>query len=902
MPKITDINIPGGLKEVYIGNKPIKKVYVGNDLVWYKPEQLIVVPSGDAELQRNMLHQIVNQRSPQDSDRAFVKINSGDILSQYIGDLLDVSPEPPSMGEILHTDIQIERIKEIELGQREDPPNDYKIHGPAYEWRLKKYYKPGASVPHPLSLLKIEIELVWGGNIILTTEIPRGEDIKSMLGPDSKKYFRDDPISNQITTINGSLVWTYRYEIYRNTSSFSPSTVECGFVTRKVDESIHIKFWWKPSQSPTINIGMDGDSFGEYLEKTIATVNNATEVPVKVKLNNGFSPGPVTLNSTNDWLYQSITHKNLTDPKVITSKVNGRTYFSLSTNTNNLKRKVDDVYTFEIYNSSSELIGNFDVDLTVNVETTGYEEPPETTNPNYYIDIGLGGGKNKSKINMSDSGIFGIYFTPKYDDGTIIPQNSPWYNKTHRLEVGSDQDFYKRPNPNINNISIDLDDDSSQSDLILNTTRLKTEKSDIVQNIRIYDVYDNLRGSYNYTLISSLQDLDYIIDLPQTKVLDESSGQTNIELELDFESGSSRGHPDFDPIHKISFSDEDIWNFSAGLTNTTVDVADTNDDDRSARFTVTLVSNFSEILKSKYGNQDSWTTDINIKDSRGVTRGSMTCRIDSNISVEPEYTIKILGIPNRFASTTNPFRVWIRAYVGNNLVQGAEFEEYNINPLHIVEFDGVFRDDETDYGTDHYTSPTRTEFRVDLKNQGGGHTFYLDVNESNFPGYDVPQRIKVFDANGKHKALKVFVIHADEPPLDYSIILSGISNIKHDRSENISLSPVSPPTNILNHSKYSDKHTYRVTPNVLDCKTNCEVSLDEEFIMHPVNTTFSLKSNIVDILEDAYGSGDWIITIDILDSSGVVRGTHVIQVSKPPVRSGPGLPDPRNPNPIFNPF
>tara|TARA_E500000178_G_scaffold341737_1_gene386046 strand:+ start:8886 stop:10052 length:1167 start_codon:yes stop_codon:yes gene_type:complete len=84
------INIDGNITDIYRGDSPIRKVYVGNDLVWHKSQPVVVVPEPPkfAELSpiKDWLHTLPESplsNWPTQTNKGLVKIGNGPIKSFY---------------------------------------------------------------------------------------------------------------------------------------------------------------------------------------------------------------------------------------------------------------------------------------------------------------------------------------------------------------------------------------------------------------------------------------------------------------------------------------------------------------------------------------------------------------------------------------------------------------------------------------------------------------------------------------------------------------------------------------------------------------------------------------------------------------------------------------------------
>ena len=201
MPKITDIKIGDGLKEVYIGNKPIKKAYVGNDLVWHKPGDLVVIPCAHSDHQTSYLHTQESALAPSQTKNFFVKMNCGDILSENISSLVDETQPPTVVPIVVQNISNIDISREVQSSAAVKEGQQYSDS--QFEWTISRIYlrekdlwERDERAVRREDLLYSQISVIWDGQVVYQSgpyDIDQEQRILDRaLGSDGRTYFRGD--------------------------------------------------------------------------------------------------------------------------------------------------------------------------------------------------------------------------------------------------------------------------------------------------------------------------------------------------------------------------------------------------------------------------------------------------------------------------------------------------------------------------------------------------------------------------------------------------------------------------------------------------------------------------------------------------------------------------------------
>ena len=832
MPKITDIKIGDGLKEVYIGNKPIKKAYVGNDLVWHKPGDLVVIPCAHSDHQTSYLHTQESARAPSQTKNFFVKMNCGDILSGNISSLVDETQPPTVVPIVVQNISNIDISREVQSSAAVKEGQQYSDS--QFEWtisrvyhREKDLYERNEYEVRREDILYSQISVIWDGQVVYQSE-PYDIDqeqriLDRALGSDGRTYFRGDFVKRTTHTDanyrSHSRELEYHtvshYKVDRHSISFDPCHIECGFSARHYSsiEKTKIFFWWKSSQNPDVlgdNVSLFADdSVGEYNEKVVLEVSNSPGIKVRAKQDGGAVQGPT--NSTLDWTYQGFKHVNISSIESITDKTHGRTYKEITTKQTLPTVTANNKYTFELFKDNSDSLGSYDIDVSMSAKTIDWDEPPPPPSLNYYIDIDA-----PSKILMTSESEYDVVLTPRYVDGTTITTTPDGWTPPHLITVGSDKNYYIKPENVSTMYDVKLNTSAPQIKIKLNTKAFLNFKDDESQKIVIYDTDMVKRGEFDFSLVY-IENVEPLVYSIYTKDPLVNGSEYSVEYGL-FPTGPKvYDHPDYVSKHSIEYSHPDIW----VNPDSTLILDDDRDD---GVLNLNLVSNAFDVLRSAHYDKtlNQYTSNITFKDSRGTIKGGASATIQKPEEEPVEYFIRIYGMPSIIDSDASS---GIKITLSPRRKSAPDQEDLSIlndvESVHKIKFYDI---GETNTSESPYTLPSSRDFNLDLNKK---RTFDLLLNEDNITE-DLRQRLEVLSGDGKHRGSKDFQIKYQEPEReeptlpDYNIVFNSMpsivtySDLNDIDGKKLSLRYTVQDPSVLNHSQYNPFHTYVIFPDLFE--------------------------------------------------------------------------------------
>ena len=833
MPKITDIKIGGGTKEVYIGNKPIKKAYVGNDLVWHKPGDLVVIPCAHSDHQTSYLHTQESALAPSQTKNFFVKMNCGDILSENISSLVDET-EPPVVNPLVVQNISnIDISREVQSSAAVKEGQQYSDS--QFEWTITRTYQRDRDLwerdeqeLRREDLLYSQISVIWDGTVVYQSEpyhIDQEQRIlERVLGSDGRTYFRGDFVKRTTQTDTnyqfGSREIEYNtvshYKVDRHSISFDPCSIECGFSARHYSslEKTKIFFWWKSSQNPAVlgdnNPLIADDSVGEYNEKVVLEVSNSPGIKVRAKQDGGAVQGPT--NSTLDWTYQGFKHINISSIESITDQTHGRTYKEITTKKTSPTVTSNNKYTFELFKDNLDSLGSYDIDVSMSAETKDWDEPPPPPSLNYYIDItGL-----PSKILMTSESEYDVVLTPRYVNGTTITTTPDGWTAPHLITVGSDKNYYIKPENVSTMYDVKLNTSVPQIKIKLNTKAFLNFKNNESQKIVIYDTDMVKRGEFDFSLVyvENVEPLKY-------SIYTENSTINGLKYSVDcglFPTGPKVfDHPDYVSKHSIEYSHPDIW--VNPLSTLKLD-----DDEDEKVLNLNLVSNAFDVLRSAHYDKtlNQYISNITFKDSKGTIKGGATATIQKPEEEPVEYFIRIYGMPSIVDSDSSS---GIRITLSPRRKSAPDQEDLSIlddvGSIHKIKFYDIGG---TNTSESPYTLPFSREFNLDLKKK---RSFDVLLNEDNITE-DLRQRLEVLDSDGTHRGSKDFQIKYQEPEIEeptlpnYNIVFNSMpsivtySDLNDIDGKTLYLRYTVQDPSVLNHSQYNPLHNYVIFPDFFE--------------------------------------------------------------------------------------